>query len=94
METIQIDKAGRVVLPKGVRRSFNLNAGDKLRLVTDEAGIRLEPVAAAGELVRKGNVLVFRGEFSEPITTELVNALITEDREYSAPIPKLKPRKK
>ena len=80
-ETIQIDKAGRVVLPKPLREHFNLLPGDKLRLSVEGNGFRLEPTDAGGELVRKGSVLVFTGSFPEPITTAQVNELIEQDRE-------------
>ena len=80
-ETIQIDKAGRVVLPKPLRQQFNLLPGDKLRLSVEGNGFRLEPVDAGGELVRKGSVLVFTGDFAEPITTAKINELIEQDRE-------------
>ena len=80
-DTIQIDKAGRVVLPKPLREQFNLLPGDKLRLSVEGNGFRLEPRNAGGELVRKGSVLVFTGGFPEPITTARVNELIEQDRE-------------
>jgi AbrB family looped-hinge helix DNA binding protein len=79
-ETIQIDKAGRVVLPKPLRDQFNLLPGDKLRLSVEGNGFRLEPTDAGGELVREGSVLVFTGDFEEPITTAKVNELIEQDR--------------
>jgi AbrB family looped-hinge helix DNA binding protein len=75
-ETIQIDKAGRVVLPKPLREQFNLLPGDKLRLSVEGSGFRLEPTDTGGELVRKGSVLVFTGGFAEPITTAKVNELL------------------
>lgn len=80
-ETIQIDKAGRVVLPKPLREHFNLVAGDKLRLSVEGNSIKLEPTDPAGKLVRKGTVLVFSGEFAEPITTSRVEDLIERERE-------------
>ena len=80
-ETIQIDKAGRVVIPKPLREQFNLLPGDKLHLSVEGNGFRLEPVDGGGELVRKGSVLVFTGGFAEPITTAKVNELIEQDRE-------------
>ena len=80
-ETIQIDKAGRLVLPKPFREEFNLVAGDKLRVSIEGKSIKLEPTDSAGQLVRKGGVLVFTGEFAEPITTEMVEGLIEEERE-------------
>ncbi len=83
-DTIQIDKAGRVVLPKPLRKQFNLLPGDSLRLSVDATGIRLEPADAAGKLVRKGSVLVFSGDFAEPITSQMIDSMITEDRERGA----------
>jgi AbrB family looped-hinge helix DNA binding protein len=80
-ETVQMDKAGRVVIPKPLREQFNLVPGDKLRLSVEGNGFRLEPGNAGGELVRKGSVLVFTGGFAEPITTDKVNELIAQDRE-------------
>src|SRR6266568_4535142 len=79
--TIQIDKAGRVVLPKPLREQFNLLPGDKLRLSVEGNSFRLEPSDAGGELICKGSVLVFTGKFSEPITTAQVNELIKRERE-------------
>jgi AbrB family looped-hinge helix DNA binding protein len=80
-EMIQMDKAGRVVLPKPLRDQFNLVPGDKLRLSVEGNGFRLEPADAGGELVRKGSVLVFTGGFAEPITTAKINELIQQERE-------------
>ena len=80
-ETIQMDKAGRVVLPKPLRDAFNLLPGDKLRLSVEGNSFRLEPTDAAGKLVKKGSVLVFEGAFGEPVTTEMVKKLIEQDRE-------------
>jgi AbrB family looped-hinge helix DNA binding protein len=79
-DTLTIDDAGRLVLPKRVRKLFNLASGDKLRISADDKGIHLEPVSPMGQLVRDGTMLIFRGEFSEPITTELVQRLLDEDR--------------
>ena len=78
---IQIDKAGRVVLPKPLREQFNLVPGDKLRLSVEGNSFRLEPTDAGGKLVKKGTVLVFTGGFTEPITTAKVSKLIEQERE-------------
>lgn len=80
-ETIKIDSAGRVVLPKPLREQFNLLPGDKLRLSVEGNGFRLEPTHGGGELIRKGSVLVFTGGFPEPITTAQVEELKDQDRE-------------
>jgi AbrB family looped-hinge helix DNA binding protein len=93
-EAIQMDKAGRIVLPKPLREHFNIVPGDKLRLSADATGIRLEPMDATGKLVRKGSVLVFRGDFGEPITSELVDGMISEERERATHEPVRKLRRK
>ncbi|HTG45527.1 MAG TPA: AbrB/MazE/SpoVT family DNA-binding domain-containing protein [Verrucomicrobiae bacterium] len=80
-QTIQVDRAGRVVLPKPIRKRFNLLPGDKLRLTADDSGIRLEPEEVVGSLVRKGNVLVFTGEFSARLTDEVIDQMLEEDRQ-------------
>ncbi len=80
-ETVQMDKAGRVVLPKPLRDQFNLVPGDKLRLSVEGNSFRLAPEDAGGQLVRKGSVLVFTGAFAEPLTTAKVNELIEQERE-------------
>ena len=80
-ETIEIDKAGRVALPKPLRKRFNLAPGDKLRLSIEGTSIKLEPTESAGKLVREGSVLVFAGGFMEPITTLKIEELIREERE-------------
>src|SRR5262245_17150203 len=80
-ETIQIDKAGRVVLPKPLREQFNLVPGDKLKRSVEGNSIRLQPTSGGGELVRKGTVLVFSGEFAEPVTSRKVEDMLAQERE-------------
>jgi AbrB family looped-hinge helix DNA binding protein len=80
-ETIQIDKSGRVVIPKPLREQFNLLPGDRLQLSVEGNGFRLAPTEAGGELTREGSVLVFRGGFTEAVTTAKLNQMITEERE-------------
>ena len=80
-ETVQIDKAGRLVLPKHLRDQLNLVPGDKLRASLEGMAIRLEPERVQGEFVQKGSVLVLTGPFSEPITTRKVTEMLKSDRE-------------
>jgi AbrB family looped-hinge helix DNA binding protein len=93
-ETIQMDKAGRVVLPKPLRDQFNLLPGDKLLLSVQGNSFRLEPAPSGGKLVRKGSVLVFTGGFAQPVTTEKVTELIEQDREHRISAGTGKPRGK
>jgi AbrB family looped-hinge helix DNA binding protein len=57
---ITIDKAGRVVIPAGVRERAGLTAGTTLDLTVDEFGIRLQRVAPGPRLVKVGRRLVAR----------------------------------
>jgi AbrB family looped-hinge helix DNA binding protein len=85
---LQIDRAGRVVLPKPLREQFNLVPGDKLRLSVEGNSFRLEPTDTENALVKKGSVLVFTGGFAEAITTAKVNEMIEEEREHRIAIGK------
>jgi AbrB family looped-hinge helix DNA binding protein len=93
-ETLQIDGAGRVVLPKPLREHFNLVAGDKLKLSVEGNTIRLEPANSGAEMVREGTVMVFTGEFAESITTRKVEEMLARDREERLIPAKAKVRKK
>lgn len=86
-ELIQIDKAGRLVLPKPLREQFNLVPGDKLRVSVEGNGFRLEPTESGGKLVKEGSVLVFAGAFAEAVTTEKVTKLLEGEREERLGVP-------
>ena len=53
-----IDKAGRVVIPAGIRDRAGLTPGTTLEITVDEFGLRLEPVAPGPRLVKVGRRLV------------------------------------
>src|SRR6476469_3674892 len=55
-----IDKAGRVVIPAGIRERAGLEAGAELEVTLDEFGIRLERVAPGPRLVKVGRRTVAR----------------------------------
>jgi AbrB family looped-hinge helix DNA binding protein len=55
-----IDKAGRVVIPAGIRDRAGLTPGTTLEVTLDEFGLRLEPVAPGPRLVKVGRRLVAR----------------------------------
>jgi AbrB family looped-hinge helix DNA binding protein len=41
---VRVDEVGRVVIPKAVRVALGITTQTELELVTDGAGLRLEPV--------------------------------------------------
>jgi len=61
-ETIQIDQAGRVVLPKRLRDRFRLQSGDRLAIEVKGDAIELRPTRSDVRLVRVNGVLVVAGE--------------------------------
>jgi AbrB family looped-hinge helix DNA binding protein len=81
MKTIQIDQAGRVVLPKPVREMLKLVPGDSLKVTVESSGIRLEPEQDSSGLTRKGSLLVISGTFTGPVSNNAVNRLLDQDRD-------------
>ena len=59
--TVQMDQAGRVVLPKPLRDRFRLRGGDMLAIEVRGDAIELRPAQRTGQLKRVNGVLVFTG---------------------------------
>jgi AbrB family looped-hinge helix DNA binding protein len=74
-----IDKAGRVVIPAGMRERVGLTAGAEIEVTEDELGIRLERVAAGPRLVKVGRRLVARPTVSRDARPNLDIAALVED---------------
>jgi AbrB family looped-hinge helix DNA binding protein len=58
---IQMDKAGRVVLPKGVRDQLGLQPGDKLELDVRPEGVELRPTKPGPRIEAVDGLLVLKG---------------------------------
>ena len=69
---VQIDQAGRVVLPKRLRERFRLQGGDSLTLEVKGDAIELRPQKASLRLERVNGVLVITGE--KTIAEDVVSA--------------------
>jgi AbrB family looped-hinge helix DNA binding protein len=74
-----IDKAGRVVIPAGIRERAGLTPGAELEITEDDTGIRLERVAAGPKLVKVGRRLVARPTVSRDLRPTLDIATLVED---------------
>jgi AbrB family looped-hinge helix DNA binding protein len=74
-----IDKAGRVVIPAGLRDRVGLTAGSEIEITADELGIRIERVAAGPRLVRVGRRLVARPTVSRDDRPLVDIAALVED---------------
>lgn len=60
-DLIQMDKAGRVVLPKSVRDQLGLQAGDQLRVTLQTNGVELSPSKPGPRLEEADGLLVLKG---------------------------------
>jgi len=60
-DLVQIDKAGRVVLPKAVREHLGLQAGDHLQLNLHSGGVELRPAKPGPWLEEDEGLLVLKG---------------------------------
>ena len=56
---VSVDQAGRIVLPKEVRRELAVKSGDRLELSVQGSSLKLMPENESIGLVRKGKALVF-----------------------------------
>jgi AbrB family looped-hinge helix DNA binding protein len=76
-----IDKAGRVVIPAGIRERAALVPGTELEITLDETGVRLERVAPGPRLVRVGKRLVARPTATADARPPLdIATLVEEER--------------
>jgi len=57
--TITVDRAGRVLLPKAVRKELGLSAGDKLQFSSDGEVMRLTPERQGPRIYKKRGIWVF-----------------------------------
>ena len=81
-ETVQIDQAGRVVLPKRLRDRFRLQSGDRLAIEVNGNTIELRPTKSNVRLERVNGVLVLAAEMrlkeGQDLVAELRNERIDE----------------
>ena len=77
--TINMDKAGRIVLPKSVREELQLGPGDSLELESSEEQILLRPARGRGRIFKENGMWVF--DSGELLTVEAVNKTIRRVRE-------------
>jgi len=80
--TVTIDKAGRMVLPQGVRKQFGLHAGSKLDLKVTSDAIVLYSAEKKAALSKEQGLYVHEGQPE----TSLLNAVESarDDRDRAA----------
>lgn len=70
---LSLDKAGRVLIPKALRRELNLGPGDSLELESEGEEITLRPVRAKALLKKERGVWVYQGEASAASIPDLID---------------------
>jgi len=81
--TVEIDKAGRIVVPKKLRDAMHLTPGTRLKVERSGEWLMLMPRANEAQLViENGTPLIFPADRSnQPILThEMVRELIVQGR--------------
>ncbi|MGH2444735.1 MAG: AbrB/MazE/SpoVT family DNA-binding domain-containing protein [Candidatus Limnocylindria bacterium] len=73
-----IDKAGRLVIPRGLRARIGLAHGGDVNVELDGAGIRIEP--SAGEELREKDGLLLIPASGRTIGDGFVREMIDADR--------------
>lgn len=76
-----MDRAGRIVLPKGVRQELGLQAGDVFKVTLQGSTVALTPSKGSAGFVRKGKALVFSTHRSGELDQTTVETLLAELRE-------------
>lgn len=76
---LTIDKAGRVVIPRPVRKVLHLEPGDALEMESAGEQITLRPVRGTGPLTKEQGVWVFRT--GQPLPASATDEMLQQLRE-------------
>jgi len=79
--TVPIDRAGRIVLPKGIRDDLAIKPGDTLTVSVHGSSLTLTPNKESTGFVRKGKALVFATAGGASLSNEMISSLLDEARD-------------
>jgi len=79
MTQLTIDSAGRIVLPKPIRKELDLGPGDRLEMEKIGERITLRPVRGGAPLAKEKGVWVFRT--GQPLAASVTDDLLEQIRE-------------
>lgn len=61
---VTIDKAGRVVIPNGLRRQLGVRAGTRLAVSVEGQRLVLEPIEETDAIVERNGILIATGSLA------------------------------
>jgi len=76
---VTMDSAGRIVLPKPIRKELDIGPGDLLELESVGERVTLRPVRGGAPLAKEKGVWVFRT--GQPLTGSVTDNLLEQIRE-------------
>jgi AbrB family looped-hinge helix DNA binding protein len=77
---VPIDQAGRIVLPKDVRKELAVKPGDTFKVSIHGSSVTLTPNKMAGGFLRKGKALVFATSGDQLLTNEDAARILDKSR--------------
>jgi AbrB family looped-hinge helix DNA binding protein len=80
LDAVPMDQAGRMVLPRSIRREMGLKSGDTFKVAIEGEMITLTPNRTAGAFVRKGKALVFVTPGDEGLSAARVREILDSSR--------------
>jgi AbrB family looped-hinge helix DNA binding protein len=70
---INLDKAGRVVIPKSLRDRLRIAPGDALEVEGDSDRITLRPVRSKARLIKKSGIWIYQGESPDESIPDIID---------------------
>jgi len=77
---VAIDRSGRLVMPKELRRRLHLEGGGTVSLREIEGGVEIRPVVTPVDLVWTDGLPVAVGQTEEALTDDVVRATLESGR--------------
>lgn len=77
---LRIDRSGRIVVPKPLRKRLGLHPDQELELLEQPDGVLLRPVQQEPSLVKVGGVLVHQGVVETDINWDRLIDEVREER--------------